>query len=119
MNLEVKIDDKIAYIKPMIKSIDASVSTEFKSKFVDLINNGNNQFVLDFSGVDFVDSSGLGALISILKTLTMNNGKIVLCCVNASIKSLFTITRMDKVFSICDTQTTASELINNLNKSNE
>ncbi len=118
MDLEVKIDGKIAYIKPLIKSIDASVSTEFKSKLVDLINNGNNQFVLDFSGIDFVDSSGLGALISVLKTLTLNKGKIVLCGLNASIKSLFAITRMNQVFTICDNPQTALELINNQNVSN-
>ncbi|PPS58476.1 hypothetical protein CRX72_17575 [Pantoea sp. BRM17] len=55
--------------------------------------------ILDFSRVDFIDSSCLGALISILKSL--NGGQLLLCALNSNIKSMFTLTRMDRVFTLC------------------
>lgn len=100
MNLEVKTEGRIVYVKPITKNLDASVSTDFKAKVMDLINQGNTRLLLDLSQVDFIDSSGLDALISILKNLSLNNGNIVICEIKSPILNLFKLTRMDQVFKI-------------------
>lgn len=104
MNLETKKSGEFVFLKPLKQNIDATASTEFKARVVDLINQGNNFFLLNLSQVDFVDSSGLGAMISILKTLTMNNGDIVLCELNVPVQNLFNLTRMNSVFKICSNE---------------
>lgn len=104
MNLETKKTGEFIFLKPLRQNIDATVSTEFKARIVDLINQGNNFFLLNLSQVDFVDSSGLGAMISILKTLTLNNGNIVLCELNMPVQNLFKLTRMNNVFKICSSE---------------
>lgn len=104
MNLETKKAGEFIFLKPLKQNIDATASTEFKARVVDLINQGNNFFLLDLSQVDFVDSSGLGALISILKSLTINNGNIVLCGLNTPVLNLFSLTRMNSVFKICSNE---------------
>lgn len=114
MDLETKQQGEVTLLKPLSKNIDATVTTDFKARIFDLINRGNNQFLLNLSQVDFVDSSGLGAIISILKTLTLNNGRLVLCDLQAPVLSLFKLTRMDKVFQIFSNEKEAlDQLLNN------
>ncbi|WP_370641022.1 MULTISPECIES: STAS domain-containing protein [unclassified Pantoea] len=69
------------------------------------VQQGHRQLVLDFSQVDFIDSSCLGALISILKSLSQG-GQLILCALNDNIKNMFTLTRMDRVFTLAPTART-------------
>jgi anti-sigma B factor antagonist len=93
-----------------------TTSTEFKARVADLINQGNNFFLLNLSEVPFVDSSGLGALISILKTLMQNNGEIVLCELNIPVLNLFKLTRMDSVFKIYASEREGLEALTEIKK---
>lgn len=90
----------VLVIKPVHKRIDVSVSTFFKSSCADLINVGNRQIVLDLSSVEFVDSSGLGAIISIWKTLKQSQGQFAICGIKGIVMNLFTLTRMNTVVPI-------------------
>lgn len=96
--LDSKVND-ILIVKPQDKRIDAAVATEFKGRMVDWINAGNTRIVLDLSHVDFIDSSGLGAIVSCLKTIG-DNGDLVICSIRETVMGLFKITRMNKVFRI-------------------
>ena len=77
---------------------------------VDWINQGNRRIVLDLSEVDFIDSSGLGAIVSSLKTLG-NDGDLVICGIRETVMGLFKITRMNRVFQIFATESEAIEAL--------
>ena len=79
--------------------LDAAIADEFKVTLLDLVGNGQNQLILDFSDVDFIDSSGLGAVVSVLKGVGAN-GTLRLCSLQDGVMSIFKLTRMNKVFSI-------------------
>lgn len=111
MDLETKKVGHCVLLKPLNKSIDATVSADFKTRVIDLIKQGNNHFVVNLSNVNFVDSSGLGALIAIMKTLSLNNGKIVFCQINEPVMNLLGMTSMDKIFQICPDETAGMELL--------
>lgn len=116
MDLETKKKGEVIFLKPLCKNIDVTCTTDFKARIIDLIHQGNNFFLLNLSEVDFMDSSGLGAVITILKTLTLNNGDIVLCGLQTPISSLFKLTRMDRVFQIYPNQEEAyTQLMNKKN----
>ncbi len=99
MQIQQKKVDNILIVKPLEKRIDASTATEFKGKIVDLVNSGNTKIVLDLANVDFIDSSGLGAIVSCLKTIG-NNGDLVISGIQETVMSLFRLTRMNRVFQI-------------------
>lgn len=82
-----------------LKRLDASIAPVFKQEILKLIEAGENKIVLDLNAVEFIDSSGLGALVSILKALG-SGGSIVICNARVGVLGLFRLTRMDKVFSI-------------------
>lgn len=89
-------------VVPQGNRLEAATATQFKSTMVDFINKGANRIILDLSQVNFVDSSGLGSIVSILKTLG-EDGELVLCGINQTVMSLFKLTRLDRIFRIFPT----------------
>lgn len=103
MQIQSKKVGNILILKPSEKRIDASVATNFKGKIIDLINAGNKRIVLNLDGVDFIDSSGLGAIVSSLKAIG-NEGDLVICGISETVMTLFRLTRMNRVFQIFSTE---------------
>jgi anti-sigma B factor antagonist len=95
---EVKIES-VLVVKPMDKRIDASSAAAFKSKMADWIQGGERRIVLNLSEVEFIDSTGLGAIVSSLKAMG-GEGDLVICNPRETVMSLFRLTRMNRVFQI-------------------
>ena len=96
----------VPVVVPRVKRLDASVAPAFKQAVVQLVQSGEKRLVLDLGGVEFLDSSGLGALVSILKALGAQ-GTLAVCGARGPVLSLFQLTRMDKVFTIDADRTAA------------
>lgn len=99
MNLEQRVDSGALSVKVLDKRMDARSAQEFKERLGALIGSGHHFIMLDISEVEFIDSSGLGALVSLLKQLG-GQGEIAIGGVRDSVASLFKLTRLDKVFQI-------------------
>lgn len=84
-------------------NLDASNVREFKESAQSLMHE-RTRVVLDMSAVKFVDSSGLGALISCLRQLNGRRGDFKLCGMSKSVRALFELMRMHRVFNIYDTR---------------
>jgi anti-sigma B factor antagonist len=84
-------------------NLDASNVREFKEAAQALMLD-RTRVVLDLSGVKFVDSSGLGALISCLRLLNGRRGDFRLCGLSRTVRALFELMRMHRVFNIHDTR---------------
>ncbi|MGL5082199.1 MAG: STAS domain-containing protein [Microcoleaceae cyanobacterium] len=80
--------------------LDGTKSTQFRQEISQLIENGAKVILIDFKGVTFMDSSGLGALVLALKTVRAAGGKLIVCSINEQIRILFELTSMDRVFEI-------------------
>ena len=98
MKIKFKLVDDIG-IATISGRLDASNSDEFKKSFSSYIEKTAN-FVLDCSQLDFIDSTGLGAIISILKTSTEHSGDILITSLQDKPKMLFEITRAYKIFAV-------------------
>lgn len=73
----------------------------FRTKINKLIEDRNKSFIFNFSECNFIDSTGLGALVSIYKKCAEMGGSIKLKSLNPEVEKLFKLTRLDKVFEIC------------------
>ena len=94
---------KVMVLSPTTERLDAANAGMIKSRFVDAFNDGHRLFVMDLSAVDFMDSSGLAALMSGLKSLG-GEGQLVLASPSDKVRKLFALTRLDQgVFQIFDT----------------
>lgn len=97
--LQVSRERGVAVVAPGLRRLDASAAPAFRQAVLRLIEGGDTRLVVDLAGVEFVDSSGLGALVSILKNLGAR-GALVVCGAQAPVLALFRLTRMDKVFPL-------------------
>lgn len=93
--------DDVLVIELREDNLDASNVREFKDAVQAMIHE-RTRVVLDMAGVKFVDSSGLGALISCLRQLNGRRGDFRLCAMSKSVRALFELMRMHRVFNIHD-----------------
>lgn len=91
--------DTVTLVK-VEEELDARNAQQAKDFFKGLVNDGHEQVVVDLSGLTFVDSSGLGALVTGLKAARQVNGDVRLCSLTGPVKSIFELTRLFRVFEI-------------------
>lgn len=88
--------------------IDAAIAIQFKDTVRELASGSTHRVVLDMSNVEFLDSSGLGALVAAMKHLGANR-PLELAALSKNVKKVFQLTRMDKVFTLHDRVSDAIE----------
>ncbi|MEM7210788.1 MAG: STAS domain-containing protein [Pseudomonadota bacterium] len=101
-----KLPSNIVVVKPQIQRLDASMAEGFKSEVKAIVDDGARHLVIDFSEVQFMDSSGLGALVGSLKYLA-SGGVIEIAAPCDAIQKVLRLTRMNKVFQVRDTVPTS------------
>lgn len=80
--------------------LDASNSGDLREMMLNLLETGGQQLVIDLSQVSFIDSSGLGALLSGFKSANLRSGSLVLAGLQSRVQSMFELTRLHRVFEI-------------------
>jgi len=83
--------------------LDASSVGEFKRNITPVLEE-QAQVIFDLSQLGFVDSSGLGALLGCLRQIQARGGDLKLCSMSKSVRALFELVRMHRIFHIFDTQ---------------
>jgi anti-sigma B factor antagonist len=111
--MAVKIESKkgltVCYIDG---EIDINSSPDIKKVFDKLIAQKTPKIVINFSKVGYVDSSGLATLVEILKNMKAYGGKMRLVSLSSKIKSLFEITKLEKLFDIMSDEAEAIATFN-------
>jgi anti-sigma B factor antagonist len=107
----------VTVVKPDGQRLDIEVAGEFRQVLHDLVKAGRQNLVIDMSNVTFLDSSGMGALISALKMVKTTRdrrreprpgpsrrpavrGDVRLAAVTAGVVSLLQVIRLDRVFGM-------------------
>ena len=103
MRIESQTTPQGLVLIPQDPQIEAASAPGFKAAMAGWIEEGHRRIVLDLARVEFIDSSGLGAILSALKGVG-EGGEILLCQIHPAILRLFKLTRMDRVFHIFETR---------------
>ena len=98
LNLEKMNGYSVIFIQE--ERIDAHNSGELKAFILNLIEHGDINIVVQLENVRFIDSSGLGALLSGYKNAAAKSGKLALACCKQQVLSMFELTRLNRVFEI-------------------
>jgi anti-sigma B factor antagonist len=77
----------------------ASCST-LKKRILEYVKDGKNNIILNLAQVDFINSSGLGTLVSILKEVRLAKGRLIITNLAAYILEIFEITQLSHIFEI-------------------
>jgi len=93
--------------------VDAEHAAQLKKAIAKAREDFAKSFVLDLSQVSFIDSTGLGVLISLMRHLHEAKGRLKLVGLRDEVRSIFEITRLYKVFELAGT---AEEALRDLQK---
>lgn len=81
MKIETERQASVTILTPAVRRLDASVAVAFKSAIAQEIGEAPGDLIVDFSEIDFIDSSGLGTLVSLMKMMN-GRGEMTLCALN-------------------------------------
>jgi len=99
--MAVKIENKNGLAVCAVEGeIDINSSPLIKKSFDKLISSKTPKIVINLSKVTYVDSSGLATLVEILKNMRAYGGRLRLTNLSSKVKSLFEITKLEKLFEI-------------------
>ncbi len=76
---------------------------ELKQKVLESLDGGAKKFVIDFGKTGYIDSSGLGVLVSLSKKIREQGGELRLAGLNEDLQTLFELTKLDTLFAITRT----------------
>lgn len=99
MGLTSTLNDGVKIISVAESRIDAAMAIQFKQDMRTETDGGPDRIILDLSGVDFVDSSGLGAIVASLKQMGAGR-RLDLAGLTPTVEKVFRLTRMDTVFKL-------------------
>ena len=73
-----------------------------KEQVLDQLERGDRKFIVDFSKTDYVDSSGLGVLVTLSKKIREQGGQLSLVGLSEDLRTLFELTKLDTLFIFSD-----------------
>lgn len=100
INIEKR--DKIDIITFTIDRINALITDEIREEIAGVFRNGNSKVIIDLKGVRYIDSTGFGCLLSILRTARNNYGVLKLANPEPAVMEVLKTLNLHTVFEIYD-----------------
>lgn len=94
-------------IMNMTGRLDLASGASLKEKALQEFESGNVRIHLNLTGVDFINSSGLGALVSLMKETRLKHGRLTMSNLAAYVAEIFEITQLSHIFEIYETEEAA------------
>ncbi|WP_439185628.1 STAS domain-containing protein [Carboxylicivirga taeanensis] len=103
--LQVKEHDGVMFgVLAETDRLNATIATEVKAELTSALSKDGVRMVLNLSNIKFIDSTGIGTLISALKTAREHKGTFQLCCIKTDVLALLKLMKLDKVFDIFESE---------------
>ena len=98
-----RVDKNEITVLTLKGSLNALTAPEVKANIDALVAEKRLQVTVDLSGLDLIDSSGVGAIVSLFKRLRMIGGDVKIAALRGQPKEIFRILRLEKAFDIVAT----------------
>ncbi len=102
-SFEVEEKDDVSVLELTGSLIEKNQANDMLDEIDNRILRDQNKFIINLNGIKFMSSTGLNVLIMILTKARKSGGETVICCVPARIQELLVVTKLNTVFTVCDT----------------
>ena len=99
MDLQTKVEGN-AVIITIGGRLDAVTAPEYEKRIREMIDGGNNFFVVDFERLDYISSAGLRALLMMAKLLKEKSGQVCFANVTGNVRSVFDMSGFSGLFKM-------------------
>ena len=89
--------------------VDLHHSPDLHAALVGITGERPRRLMVDMSAVPYIDSSGVGTFVEVFRRVNAYKGKMIFFGLNDRVRSVFEITKLDKFFTICDSEAQAAE----------
>ncbi|MDD4908305.1 MAG: STAS domain-containing protein [Candidatus Omnitrophica bacterium] len=108
--MQVKQSERDGVVILLIEGeVNIDTVADLKEMFKELVRANHRKVLLDFGALEYIDSAGLASLIDLAKGLKTIQGNVFLANLSPKVRSLFGITKLEKMFKIYDTQEQAMQ----------
>jgi len=95
-----KINNIIVVSFQNVSRFNALITEPIKTELNSYFNKPNTKLILSLEGINFIDSSGFGVFLSVMKTANNNYGQFKLCNISPEVMELFKLLQLHNVFEI-------------------
>lgn len=116
--VKFKIDnlDKVSILSVSGEMLDRYNTIDLKLKMDESFSEGKRLWVINLQSLKYLNSEGLGILVSLFTKARNMGGEVVLSNVSEELQKLFIMTKLNKIFRIEDNQETAIEFLKSIEK---
>ena len=101
MNIDSKLNNENGFWDVSLQGeLDVSTADKVKAHLHNLADEKILDMKINLENLDYIDSTGLGAMIGVLKKLKTDNKEIYIINPKSNVKKIFTITGLDKIFKV-------------------
>ncbi|RLC24251.1 MAG: anti-anti-sigma factor [Deltaproteobacteria bacterium] len=100
--MEINLEEMGKAVLRLKGRLDATSAKAFRAEVEGLVEKDRVRLVVHLAAVDFIDSSGLGALVADLRSVNRRGGDIKVAALQTAVRSVFELTRLDRIFDILD-----------------
>ncbi|GGM70573.1 anti-sigma-B factor antagonist [Thermopolyspora flexuosa] len=103
--VELKVSTRVTAgnaVMTIVGEIDLYTAPRLQAEFARLLEDGPSRVVIDMSGVEFCDSTGMNVLLSALKRLRERGGGLEVAAPRPAVRKILQVTGLDSVFVVHD-----------------
>ncbi len=105
----VKSEEEDIVLLTLKGNLDALTAPELKPTIDELVASRKTKVIFNLQDLMLIDSSGVGAIVSLFKRVRMLGGDVKIACINNQPKEIFRLLRLDRAFEIYTTVESAKE----------
>ncbi len=104
MDLAVQVNEQDGWAVVQVHGdVDMTTAPRLREQVIRVIVDGQPRVVLDLQGVDFIDSTGLGVVVGLLKRARTQGGDLRLVSTRSSLRKVLELTALDQALPLADT----------------
>ena len=100
-------------VMSLVGIFDTASAVEAEPEFIKQVGDGSGEFLVDFSDVPFIASTGLRILLKMAQTIKAGGGVLYLCSLNNIVREVFEISGFDNIFNVSDGKEDVFETLRN------